>query len=74
MDTSNNASYNRVHWLVGTPHLVVKASNEKVPRAFINFTSTNFSLIVKTYVGIGTLCLYKTLQLITSFKWGLVHE
>ena len=27
IDTSNNASYNQVHWLVGTPYLAVKASN-----------------------------------------------
>ena len=28
IDTSNNASYNQVHWLVGTPYLAMKASNE----------------------------------------------
>ena len=27
IDTSNNASYNQVHWLVGTPYLAIKASN-----------------------------------------------
>ena len=27
IDTSNNASYNQVHWLVGMPHLSIKASN-----------------------------------------------
>ena len=26
--TSNNASHNQVHWLVGTPYLSIKASNE----------------------------------------------
>ena len=30
IDTSNNASYNQVHWLVGTPYLAVKASNDGV--------------------------------------------
>ena len=28
IDTSNNASYIQVHWLVGTPYLSIKASNE----------------------------------------------
>ena len=28
IDTSNNASYNQVHWLVGTPYLSIKASND----------------------------------------------
>ena len=27
IDTSNNASYNQVHWLVGTTYLAIKASN-----------------------------------------------
>ena len=27
IDTSNNASYNQVHWLVRTPYLSIKASN-----------------------------------------------
>ena len=27
IDTSNNAWHSQVHWLVETPHLVVKASN-----------------------------------------------
>ena len=27
IDTSNNASYNQAHWLIGTPYLAVKASN-----------------------------------------------
>ena len=27
IDTSNNASYSPVHWLVGTPYLSIKASN-----------------------------------------------
>ena len=27
IDTSNNASYSQVHWLVGTPYLSIKASN-----------------------------------------------
>ena len=27
IDTSNNAWHSQVHWLVGTPHLAVKASN-----------------------------------------------
>ena len=26
IDTSNNASYSQVHWLVGTPYLAIKAS------------------------------------------------
>ena len=30
IDTSNNASYNQVHWLVRTPYLSIKASNEAV--------------------------------------------
>ena len=29
IDTANNASYNQVHWLVRTPYLSIKASNEK---------------------------------------------
>ena len=29
IDTSNNASYNQVHWLVRTPYLSIKASNDK---------------------------------------------
>ena len=28
IDTSNNASYNQVHWLVRTPYLSIKSSNE----------------------------------------------
>ena len=28
IDTSNNASYNQVHWLVGMPYLSIKASND----------------------------------------------
>ena len=28
IDTSNNAWHSQVHWLVGTPYLAVKASNE----------------------------------------------
>ena len=28
IDTSNNASYNQVHWLVGTPYLSIKAIND----------------------------------------------
>ena len=28
IDTSNNAWHSQVHWLAGTPHLAVKASNE----------------------------------------------
>ena len=28
IDTSNNASYNQVHWLVRTPYLSIKASND----------------------------------------------
>ena len=28
IDTSSNASYNQVHWLVRTPYLSIKASNE----------------------------------------------
>ena len=27
IDTSDNASYNQVHWLIRTPHLSIKASN-----------------------------------------------
>ena len=27
IDTSNNASYDQVHWLVRTPYLSIKASN-----------------------------------------------
>ena len=27
IDTSNNASYNQVHWSIGTPYLSTKASN-----------------------------------------------
>ena len=27
IDTSNNAWYNRVHWLIGTLYLSIKASN-----------------------------------------------
>ena len=26
-DTSNNAFYSQVHWLIGTPYLSIKASN-----------------------------------------------
>ena len=29
IDTSNNAWHSQVHWLVQTPYLAVKASNEK---------------------------------------------
>ena len=28
IDTSNNASYNQVHWLVRTPYLSINASND----------------------------------------------
>ena len=28
IDTSNNAWHSQVHWLFGTPHLAVKASND----------------------------------------------
>ena len=28
IDTSNNASYNQVHWIVGMPYLSIEASNE----------------------------------------------
>ena len=28
IDTSNNASYNQVHWLVRTPYLSIKANND----------------------------------------------
>ena len=28
IDTSNNASYNQVHWLVRMPYLSIKASND----------------------------------------------
>ena len=28
IDTSNNAPYNLVHWLVWTPYLLIKASND----------------------------------------------
>ena len=29
IDTSNNASYNQVHWLIRTPYLSIKASNDQ---------------------------------------------
>ena len=32
IDTSNNAWYSQVHWLVGTPYLAVKASNALILR------------------------------------------
>ena len=28
IDISNNTSYNQVHWLVGTPYLSIKATND----------------------------------------------
>ena len=28
IDTSDNASYNQVHWLIRTPYLLIKASND----------------------------------------------
>ena len=28
IDTSNNAWHSQVHWLVGTPYLAIKASND----------------------------------------------
>ena len=28
IDTSNNASYNQVYWLIGTPYLSIKASSD----------------------------------------------
>ena len=28
IDTSNNACHSQFHWLVGTPYLAIKASNE----------------------------------------------
>ena len=34
IDTSNNASYNQVHWLVRTPYLSIKASNDCVSLGF----------------------------------------
>ena len=33
IDTSNNASYNHVHWSVGTPYLSIKASNAAIHQA-----------------------------------------
>ena len=30
IDTSNNAWHSQVHWLVGTPYLAIKASNEYI--------------------------------------------
>ena len=32
IDTSNNASYNQVHWLVRMPYLSIKASNEEISK------------------------------------------
>ena len=32
IDTANNAWQSQVHWLDGTPHLAVKASNATVQR------------------------------------------
>ena len=32
IDTSNNAWHSQVHWLVGTSHLAVKASNAPAPK------------------------------------------
>ena len=29
IDTSNNVWHSQVHWLVGTPYLAVKASNDR---------------------------------------------
>ena len=40
-DTSNNASYNQVHWLVRTPYLSIKASNA-VPQGPNSFNSIQF--------------------------------
>ena len=39
IDTSNNASYNQVHWLVGMPYLAVKASNAKILNSILGFIS-----------------------------------
>ena len=38
-------------------HVACKNYTQKVPRAFINFTSTHFSLIAKNCVAIGTWSL-----------------
>ena len=39
IDDSDNASYNQVHWLVRTPYLSIKASNEvkDIPSALYIF-------------------------------------
>ena len=42
IDTSNNALYNQLHWLVGTPYLAIKASNADPPKVWVSgFSSVN---------------------------------
>ena len=45
IDTSNNASYNQVHWLVRTPNLSIKASNVLLLRPSWNNGSHSSSFI-----------------------------
>ena len=40
IDTSNNAWYNQVHWLIGTPYLSIKASNGAVKNSHEQFMIT----------------------------------
>ena len=44
IDTSDNASYNQVHWLIRTPYLSIKASNEAMFQK--KFYGRNFDCLV----------------------------
>ena len=46
IDTSNNASYNQVHWLVRTPYMSIKASNDLIYFNTLIFFVNVLSLVV----------------------------
>ena len=48
IDTSDNDSYNQVHWLIGMPHLSTKTSNDSdFGESFIFRESFRFREIVR---------------------------